>query len=420
MRGGLAPLEQLQAQLECHSALISAAANEEDAALLNIAFVRRARMVLSALRGINGQCDAVHSKLQTLSRTGAAMRQPIEAVVALGGLASFETSARGGLATLSLLADLLDQSAKTDASQFASIVMEVHHLRIGFQGCVLKSVREARMLAHALPLTNPGIRQVQLCKPEMLMGLERLVLAASAREKDSEVTFDAGLLLSEVSTAPVDPPFFGPPHENSLEWSSDLRGTQVPLQIAMSEKMLLASLESSSDLDRVERAKFVAIHLATHATHLAQEKQFTAAEWRYRASADVAQKHKHYRIAASSFAQLSYFLSLHGQADNALEAADEALSLGQDSLALYLQASLRLTLGELRTEEQLHEAAKQLIAVKGMLPSQELEANRMEILRKLQSWHQISQAKPLGACLSYADASEILICGLGWLAEALA
>ena len=85
-----------------------------------------------------------------------------------------EESARDTLSTLKLIADLLKQHATVGAFDVQDLMLTVPSLRIGFHECTLKALRQARLIAHALPLTNPAIRQVQRCRPNLLEGLERL------------------------------------------------------------------------------------------------------------------------------------------------------------------------------------------------------------------------------------------------------
>jgi hypothetical protein len=337
--------------------------------------------------------------------------------VALGGLANFERSAREALVTIEFLNTIVNDQGKFAETDRAMMKSELLSLGTDFHVCLLKTLREARMISHALSPENPAVNQVQQCKPEMLTGLERLTLAAADSYEKPDVTFHGGLLLSEVSTAPPGVPFFEVPSD---EWRADMRGINVPAIMAKGEEMLLGGLEGSQQAEKAAKAKACTIQLAAHATFLAQLKVNAGAEWRYRASAEVAQKYGHARMASSSFAQLSYFLMLDGQQEQALEAANASLRLGNDALASYLQASLQLNLGTLRSDGQLRETLAQLQAVKGKLPSDELEESRAAMEGNLDWWRERTDSGSIRTCFTFPDAATTLVCILGRVGEMFA
>jgi hypothetical protein len=286
-------------------------------------------------------------------------------------------------------------------------------LRVAFRGCILKVVRMARTIAQALPSASPALQRVQQCKPEMLAGLERLALAEAEQDSDPGVRFGAGLLISDQCISPANTPFFGAQASELLDLAVDAQGHRVPAGLAVSEQMLLESLESATVLDRSDRSKACLMRLAKHAKFLADKNQYAAAEWRYRAGAEIAKTHGHHQMAASSLAQLSYFLSLYGQHESALDAATDSLKYGQDSLATYLDATLRLGLGELRTDDQVKSAAQQLKGVEGKLPTPALEATRTSLVGKLEDLHSASASESISGCLRLGDAAQVLSCVIG-------
>jgi len=405
------PLEQLRAQLECHAMTLEAHGGEAPDETL--AFVERARSALGAVHGISQRCEAVHGKLQSISRAGAASRKPAEAIVALGGLAGFEKFARDASSTLKLVDDLLlQQNSSHDMSE---VTQRYSPLRIAFRGCILRVVRMARTISQALPSASPAVQRVQQCKPEMLAGLERLALADAELDSDPGVRFGAGLLISDQCIAPANIPFFGAPSADLSELEVDAQGYHVARGLVVSEKMLLEGLEAADAPDRSDRSKACLMRLAKHAKFLADKNQYSAAEWRYRSGAEIAKTHGHDQMAASSLAQLSYFLSMFGKQEPALEAATDALQYGDDSLANYLQATMRLSLGELRSEDQVNAAVQQLKAVEGKLPSQTLEATRVSIVDKLESLRIAADAPEFASCLALGDAAQMLSCFIGRL-----
>jgi hypothetical protein len=187
----------------------------------------------------------------------------------------------------------------------------------------------------------------------------------------------------------------------------------------MSERLLLESLDDdAAGVAMAERSKSCLMRFAKHAKHLAEMNQYAAAEWRYRSSVSLAKRHGHDQLAASSLSQLGYFLSMHGQTETALEAASDALKFGTDALASYLQATLRLSLGKLTSDDLVLAAAEQLKSIEGRLPAQHLEASRSTVLAKLESLRGISESNTFAACFVLDDAAQLLSCLFGRLAYA--
>eukprot|EP00929_Paragymnodinium_shiwhaense_P001022 TRINITY_DN101240_c0_g1_i1.p1 TRINITY_DN101240_c0_g1~~TRINITY_DN101240_c0_g1_i1.p1 ORF type:complete len:545 (+),score=144.08 TRINITY_DN101240_c0_g1_i1:125-1759(+) len=408
--GALPPLEQMRAQLQCQAALSEASPESADVP----AFLQRAKQVLAAVEGISQRCSSVHTKVRGLYAAGAAVRQPLDVVVTLGGLANFEASVREASQSLGLMMQLLQAQGGMPGKE---LLARASLLQTQFKGCVFQTMREARKITHSLPLANAAIRQVQLCRPDMLGGLERLAL--HDMEADVGSMFSKGLLLSESATAPADAPFFGVP--SPITWKADMKGRQAPADLVFSEQMLLRGIDKVAAAEVEESAKAMVMQLAAHAKLLTQLKQYAAAEWRYRVAVEVARKYGLSQMESSGLAQLSYFLSLHGAQEHALAAASDALRLSEDALASYLQATLQLSLGgELRTTQQVQTAMEQLKALSGRLPTQELELSRAAAVSKLEAWKVASEDSSLSSCLVFADAAQILICATGKIAQAFA
>jgi len=409
-------MEQLRAQLECHSAFIATITHTDDAVAERVSFVARAKGALGAIKGITQRCAALQNKLYTLNRAGAATRRPTEAIVALSGLAGFEQFARDALSTLTFLHSLREKGL-VDASSFGDVSRQVPSLQVDLRVCILKAAREARVMVHALPVALPSVQRVEQCKPGLLAGLENLALAKVDLETDPSVNFAAGMLMSEVGMAPSTAPFYGNGGAVSSDWFADTKGFRVPAGIATSEKMLLGSLDALAEAtNKAELAKSCLMRLAKHAKFLAGINQYAPAEWRYRASAELARSHASHEMTSSALAQLSYFLSLHGQYEEALKTSTDALGLSNDSLATYLQATLRLGLGELRSVDQVLGAADQLRAVAGKLPAEHLETSRKGVLAKLEELRGISDSEAgVFACLKLGDAAQLLSCVIGRL-----
>eukprot|EP00929_Paragymnodinium_shiwhaense_P108206 TRINITY_DN74534_c0_g1_i1.p1 TRINITY_DN74534_c0_g1~~TRINITY_DN74534_c0_g1_i1.p1 ORF type:complete len:591 (+),score=157.06 TRINITY_DN74534_c0_g1_i1:99-1775(+) len=417
--GGKSPaLEQVRAQLQCHITLAQASSQStatkesgehglesaEDAAS---SLETRMRTAMGAVRGIGQRCDDLNAKLHSLVRTKTAARKPSEAIVALGGLAGFEGIVGETFATFKVLDDA------QSFIQSAGSADELAELQSTFTGCLLKVVREARVVAQALPAASPAVARIQRCKPDMLSGFEGDVLQQAARLSAPEVALSAGLLLSEQATAGGSVPLFAQRQSQlPLEPLLDTHGFQVPASMASSEQLLYKSLEATDEASRKDLSKQVLMRLVKHAKVLAETKEYDAAEWRYQAGAALGKQHGHDQLASSVLAQLSYFLMLHGRYDEALEAATEALIYNNDALAVYLNITLRIQLGEMRTNEQATEALQKLKEIHGKLPAEHLEQARASLTTKLESWQEVSESSFL-SCFGFGDAAFLLSCLLG-------
>jgi len=397
---GMPALEQVHAQLECQSELVSIKGTEAEKEEL----AARAKAALGAVRGTTQRCEELTTKFRAFTAGRNQKSKPSDAIVALGGLSGFETIAKATYATLDTLSEL---SAMTEHTQ------EIAALQTQFRSCMVKTVREARAIANTLPLTNGAVAKVQRCRPTMLFGVEAMALTEAEKATDNEVLLNAGLLLSEKAIAPRMAPFFG---EASIETAADAKKIQVPVSMARSERLMSEALKAGSEEGQKLIAKQVLMRLAKHAKTLAEAKQYEAAEWRYKSGAELAKVHGHQQMASSALAQLSYFLSLNGRYEQALEAATEALEFGEDSLAAYLQVSLKMSLGELRTEEQVQEALETVKQVKGKLPAEHLEGLRAGIETHLESWAEVSAEGTVASCFKFGDVAFMLSCTLSRIA----
>jgi len=199
-------------------------------------------------------------------------------------------------------------------------------------------------------------------------------------------------------------------------WAADAGDTHAPSEIVQAEALMLAGEQKSEDSHRSDRGAARALRLYQHAKMLALKHHDGAAEWRYVAAAELAATHRRQQLAAHALGRLGYFLSLRGRKEEALEASAKALEHGKDdALALYLQASLKRTLGELQTTEQILVAERQLSVVAGKLPSKILEDQRAAAHAEL-GWWRLVATEGLQVCLGAWDAAQMLICFLGGLA----
>merc|ERR1712232_156145 len=133
-------------------------------------------------------------------------------------------------------------------------------------------------------------------------------------------------------------------------WTRDAMGSFVPSCLADVEDLLLRAEENALENDKTQHALTRALQLYSHANYLAGQQLDAAAEWRYRVAASIAAKYAQPRMAAHSLATLGGLLVLRNRHHEALATADDALSHAHDTVALYLQGSMRLKLGNLHTD----------------------------------------------------------------------
>jgi len=402
---------EARAQLECHGTFVETMVEEDAASSEALALVDRTRAGLVAIGQVSNQCETVHQKLMSLRRADQVAKSPLKAIMALGGLAGLEQPAAEAFKTLKLISDILERRMEAGDWDAEDSMHEVPPLRIRFRACLARAVREARSIAQALPPASPVTLKARRCRPDLLVKVEQLAILEAEAEGDPGVIFSAGLLMSEASMTANDVPFFGTKPSRS-DWSLDSRGFRVPTGIANAEDMLWKGFQASFGPDETERAALRAIRICQHAKMLVQLKLDAAAEWRYRAGAELASKYGRHKLASHCLAQLSYFLYVNGFEEKALDVADEAVTLGSDPLASYLQVMLRSNLGLLRTDGETRSAAKQLAELQGQLHAKELEETRTSIHANLVFWEGVSEAGTISSCFSLGDSAQVLICVL--------
>lgn len=286
------------------------------------------------------------------------------------------------------------------------------------RACAVQALQGGRSLALVLPKNAPLVRKMLVCRPRMFEAFEDFVVKSAMQTHDAATRFGLGLYFSDIGLAvgqgQARAPFFGA-GPTSRKWSSsevwleDAEGLHAPGEIVEAEALLLDGQNSSADSVRSDRAATRALRLYQHAKMLALKHHDGAAEWRYLAAAQLAATHHRQKLAAHALGRLGYFLSLRGRKTEALEMIGEALKHGNDPLAQYLQASLRRSLGELRTTEDITIAETQLSSVAGQLPSKLLEEQRESAHTQI-TWWRLVGTQGLQVCLKAWDAAQFLIC----------
>lgn len=314
----------------------------------------------------------------------------------------------------------LDRSVMTmqavPSSRTSEVLYELENIRTVARECLLKAMREARVLAMVFQHAEPQPQKPLECDSMLLAGVEDFAIVAAKAEEDdnADTHWDLAMYWSIVSVAEGGTPCF----RDSLSGrksARDERGLFVPGDVVEAETMLRSAEENTYDAFRPERAAQRAHRLQEHANFLSWSGNDAASEWRFRAAASLAAEHQQPKLAAHSLGRLGAMLLLRSRQRDALAAADEALSHFEDPLALYLQTSLRLKFGEFPTGASVRTAAKQLQTLAGQLPWEALETERAALESDLALWDAVAEGD-VKKCLWLGDVAKVLICMGGWLA----
>jgi hypothetical protein len=321
------------------------------------------------------QCTALTERFSSLRNIKADPTAPRDVFNAIVDVHNLEIPLRTVLASLRKSTSLV---AEVDASQLRS---NAESSRMGLNKDFITMLTAARELAAGFQ-DDFRIRRASSCYPDLLAGIEALVVADESYIDQVQL----GLYRSQVAFSHA--PFFGKsasPMDTSTTMI-DSWGSRVPEAIAKAENLLLSM---SCDSMEPAQAKLVALRLREHAQlFLATVDAVPAtAEVRYRAGAHCAARAGLPKISSQLLARLGYFMSLRGRQADALGVVGEALAQAHDPLAAHLHASLRLALGELRTDEDVRDAVSELQSAKGRMPPLgELEAQRSALHSKLSLW----------------------------------
>eukprot|EP00928_Gymnodinium_smaydae_P063764 TRINITY_DN4725_c0_g1_i2.p1 TRINITY_DN4725_c0_g1~~TRINITY_DN4725_c0_g1_i2.p1 ORF type:complete len:579 (+),score=118.55 TRINITY_DN4725_c0_g1_i2:98-1834(+) len=440
----LPPLVEERAQLMCHNALVAPSwlsesygdmlAGVASEAAEDLA-VRRFKPVLGSVQGMVRQCKSLRGELRKLrgqrrpSATTQQQRSQPSAndaiVTAFERLASFEVPAREALETLQRIT-AVRRNATGETSRDEDLEMAASS-RVALRTCVVDALRDARSLAEALPRPTSKGSACKSSSAAALSSMERFAIMEAVAESDAEVSFGAGLLLSQAAMAPSDVPMFDGSVSDletgldlgvdddvpSLAGSSSGKRT-VPRTMIMAEALLRRGFEATNGEEEVsKKASSRAGVLAYHAKFLMElgDGWENVAEKRYREAAEIARQHGRQKLASHALAQLAYFLSLRGFSEEALGAAEEAVAVDAgDPLAVHLRATLRLATGNVRTAEAALAAKNELAAVKGRLPNANLEADRERAHAVLAKWLPVARADTMSVCLTLGDIADILTC----------
>lgn len=194
-----------------------------------------------------------------------------------------------------------------------------------------------------------------------------------------------------------------------VTWSADAfgSGAGAPDYMLRAEELLRAAEDAPADHLKKKLAER-SLRLYYHAKWLAERNYARAAEFRYRAAADLAKRARRSVLASHALSRLGYFLVQWSRHEEAAAALDEAHRLNgrTNPLAVYLDSVLkRKSAGAdvsaiMKAEEHILAAAK--------LPSEELEFERALLAEEIAYWRG-AEASPRH-CLKTAHAAHALIC----------
>eukprot|EP00747_Dinoflagellata_sp_TGD_P162429 gnl/TRDRNA2_/TRDRNA2_180029_c0_seq1.p1 gnl/TRDRNA2_/TRDRNA2_180029_c0~~gnl/TRDRNA2_/TRDRNA2_180029_c0_seq1.p1 ORF type:complete len:617 (+),score=145.44 gnl/TRDRNA2_/TRDRNA2_180029_c0_seq1:71-1921(+) len=432
-QGAVEPMKEFFDQLECIGELLESPRTSGDDAVRLLA---RGRSVLETLHAraaesmelwnstqaewarisynsLQLRCTSIQKDLLAIPRPKASSKeeeageQPEGSVPAKRSLAAIRMLSRLEQPFRDALA--VHEVAKQILEMGSEELDELSKLRISSHMCMLKTVQEARAVALLLPQEDEQVRQAMKCTPSLLSNVEVFTVQSAEQETNGGVLFSIGEYWSELGMSNQDAPFCRP-RTDTTNWMKDPEsGTHVPVDLATAEEFMRKGQEASVEQEHDERAAMRALRLYKHAKFLALQHHDGAAEWRYRASSTVGASVRRLKLAAHSLARLGYFLMLRGRKTEALESVEGALKHNKDPLALYLHATLRRTLGELKTDSEVMEAKEQLRITAGKLPSKGLEDQRAAVHDELEFWHSVA-AGGIDKCFDARDAANFVIC----------
>eukprot|EP00927_Polykrikos_kofoidii_P059702 TRINITY_DN54841_c0_g1_i1.p1 TRINITY_DN54841_c0_g1~~TRINITY_DN54841_c0_g1_i1.p1 ORF type:complete len:626 (+),score=124.83 TRINITY_DN54841_c0_g1_i1:134-2011(+) len=441
----------VRAQLECRVVLQEDFGEVSTAAVTASVSVQSLRL-LDQARSLLQRCTDVTRDLQSARRAGTPTRSPATVLRSLSMLAGLDGASADVLASLGSSHRLLasdgslpnvagdtivggvddhdsheeDEDVEIDADgERVFVEQPLAVIRTDLRGCLLRAVREARAVSAALPSSSYHVQRATVCTPDMLSGIESMVLEEAGAEADPGVQFSFGMHQSEVALAFADPeralssapiPLFGvepPPAARPDAWSVDTAGHRVPSIVAIAEDLLLQAERASVGDALKDRALLRARRLAQHAEAvLAPLGLHEAVASRMRVAAGIFAAFGDASQAARALSDLAQHHLTSGDHQASLIAAGEALTfVPDDALALYLQATLRRGLGELRTDEDVQSALVQLDQASNGLPW-DLEIQRATAYSEIAGWGAVAAAGDMATCIQLHDVAHVLICVL--------
>jgi len=195
-------------------------------------------------------------------------------------------------------------------------------------------------------------------------------------------------------------------------WVQDPLGAgAVPLEMARAEELLTAA-EAAPEAVWKEKMAVRSLRMYHHARWLAERGHTVSAEVRFREAANLAKRSRRSILASHSLGRLGYFLvqwCRHEEAKLVLAEADH-LNTKSNPLAKYLHGVI------LRKEavnfkdsdpEKLRAAEEKILAAQTQ-PSDELEAERVQLVEDIQFWRSVGEDP--WKCIHARDVARAIIC----------
>jgi len=401
---------ELCSQLACHS--------EANALHLRLA-QRSAQVILTPSRQLLTVVGTLVMRCGALTREMEALQSQEQPHFSkhmgssFRALRDLECPFRSAYLALASSVQYLELQATDDDPDAGEVLNHLLSVRSAARDSLLEAVRQARGLSMLVRRATPESRQALDCAPGLLGGIEDLAMTEARKEAEdhADTQFELGMYRSEASIVGGGAPCFRDSLSGSL--ARDAHGVFVPGDIAEAEDILLQAEQLSIEVEIPQRAASRALRLYAHANYLSRQLLDAAAEWRYRDAAAIALVQGYPGFASQSLSHLSAMLVTRGRRQEALHVASEALTHDvDDPLALYLQTSLRLSLGEFSTGVAVRDASKTLQALAGRLPWEALEAQRTMWEADLALWDAVADGT-VWACMRLHDVAKVLICLVG-------
>jgi len=284
--------------------------------------------------------------------------------------------------------------------------------------CFLQLVTSARQLTASLPRVGGNANGALGCAAGMLEGIEEKAMRELEQDESASALSCLGVHWSVLSVSSSDSLFGSGPMpsgqpSSSSGWVQDYWGTLAPADMVHAEDLFSRSAQAHGPKCAPTSAlSLVHAHrLKQHAKVLESHEQHSAAAKRYQLMAQLAEDGGSSSLSAYALSQLSLSLKMQGSDEAALVAAKGAVDLTMDPLAQFVLATVRLSSGLLTTEASMKGAERQLRAVAGQLPTDEMETQRAKMHSEMLMWRLVSDGNA-NKCLWTGDAARFLICAM--------
>lgn len=196
--------------------------------------------------------------------------------------------------------------------------------------------------------------------------------------------------------------------ESMATWTSDATGAVVPQSMLNSEDLLKLAADNAPEKEKKAKMAEQSLRLYYHAKWLAERNYAKGAEWRYREAATLAKQCRRSVLASHALSRLGYFLMHWRRVEEAREILQESerLNTKANPLGPYLFGVLERKISG--ADEQRLMAAEGRILEAGEQPSEELEAERMQLVEEIGYWRE-AMGSPMN-CLNTGDATRALTC----------